>query len=139
MCHCHKLGQELKPNQSTKLSCCSFLPLICPILTFYQLPLHYVSCFVVNTSFHIIVSCFCILLLTIFHIIVHKSSSCVLLLLNFFHTMPYYCWHIFTLQATTNSKTPYNGKMCKNKWNCFNGNFKRIYDYHKGNGNNTSH
>ncbi len=28
---------------------------------------------------------------------------------------------------------------CEDKWNCFNGDFKRIYDYHKGNGNNTSY
>ncbi len=27
---------------------------------------------------------------------------------------------------------------CEDKWNCFN-DFKRIYDYHKGNGNNTSY
>ncbi len=25
---------------------------------------------------------------------------------------------------------------CEDKWNCFNGDFKRIYDYHKGNGHN---
>jgi hypothetical protein len=133
------LGQEFKPNQSTKLSCCSFLPFVCRILTFDQLPLYYVFMICCQHKF----SHHCVMFL---HSTIDNSShySTQIFKLHsitteIIHTMPYYYWHIFMLQATTNSKTPHNGKMCKDKWNCLNGNFKRIYDYHKGNGNNTSY
>jgi hypothetical protein len=43
------------------------------------------------------------------------------------------------LQATTKSKSLHNGKMCKNKWPCVYNDYKRICDYHKGIGHNTSY
>jgi hypothetical protein len=39
------------------------------------------------------------------------------------------------LQKITKLKVPYNGKMCKDKWNGLNSNYKKVVDYHVG----TSH
>lgn len=39
----------------------------------------------------------------------------------------------------THSKTPRINEMCKDKWNYINGNYKKIFDYHKGIGRNTSY
>ncbi len=39
----------------------------------------------------------------------------------------------------TKSKTTRNGKMCKDKWNSINGDYKKIFDCHKGMGHNTSY
>jgi hypothetical protein len=36
------------------------------------------------------------------------------------------------LQVITHFKTPRINKMCKNKWNCIHGDYKQIFDYHKG-------
>lgn len=36
------------------------------------------------------------------------------------------------LQAITSSKTSCNGKMCKDKWNFLNDNYKKILYYHEG-------
>jgi hypothetical protein len=38
------------------------------------------------------------------------------------------------LQEKINSKFPRNGTMCKNKWNIFNSDYKKITKYHKWNG-----
>lgn len=38
-------------------------------------------------------------------------------------------------QIITHAKTP---RMCKDKWNYINGNYIKIFDYHKGIGHNTS-
>ncbi len=43
------------------------------------------------------------------------------------------------LQVRTKSKTPRNGKMYKDKWNSINGDYKKIFNYHKGTGHNTSY
>jgi hypothetical protein len=43
------------------------------------------------------------------------------------------------MQAITKSKTPYNGKMWKNKWKCINSNYKKKVNYHKGIGHHTSY
>ncbi len=42
-------------------------------------------------------------------------------------------------QIITHSKTPRINKMCKEKLNYINGNYKKILDYHKGIGHNTSY
>lgn len=39
----------------------------------------------------------------------------------------------------TRSKNLHNGKMCKDKWNYFNGNYMKISNYHKGIDHNTSY
>ncbi len=43
------------------------------------------------------------------------------------------------LQETTKSKSPYNGRMCNDKQTCVNNNYKKISNYHKGTGHNTSY
>jgi hypothetical protein len=43
------------------------------------------------------------------------------------------------IQVITRSKNLHNGKMCKDKWNCLNGNYKNITNYHKGLGHNISY
>jgi len=43
------------------------------------------------------------------------------------------------LQETPKSKSPYNGKMCKDKWTSINGNYERICDYNKNTSHNTSY
>jgi TRAP-type C4-dicarboxylate transport system substrate-binding protein len=37
------------------------------------------------------------------------------------------------MQAITRSKTQYNGKMCNDKWNYINSDYKKIFNYHKSN------
>jgi hypothetical protein len=36
---------------------------------------------------------------------------------------------IKNLQTNTKNKFPWNGTMCKNKWNSLNSNYKNIFDY----------
>ncbi len=43
------------------------------------------------------------------------------------------------LQETTKSRSPCNGRMCKNEQTCVKDNYKRISNYHKGIGHNTSY
>jgi hypothetical protein len=42
-------------------------------------------------------------------------------------------------QARTRSKISRNGKMCKDKWNSINSDYKKNSNYHKGMGHNTSY
>jgi len=43
------------------------------------------------------------------------------------------------LQKLIKSKMPRNGKMCKNKWNGINLDFKKLSNFHKGTGHHTSY
>lgn len=43
------------------------------------------------------------------------------------------------LQVKIKSNLSINGNMCKDKWNSIHNNYKKIYNYHKGTGNNTSY
>jgi len=36
------------------------------------------------------------------------------------------------IQNVINTQSPQNNKMCKDKWNNLNLNYKKIVDYHKG-------
>jgi hypothetical protein len=44
-----------------------------------------------------------------------------------------------TLQETTKSESPCNGRMCKDKWTCVNDDYTRISNCHKGTGHNISY
>jgi hypothetical protein len=43
--------------------------------------------------------------------------------------------HVDKLQKIIHAKIPWNGKMCKDKWNGLNSYYKKLLNYHKG----TSH
>jgi hypothetical protein len=43
------------------------------------------------------------------------------------------------LYSMTHFKIPWIGKQCKDKWNCVNGDYKKIYDYDKSTRNNISY
>jgi hypothetical protein len=43
------------------------------------------------------------------------------------------------MEAITRSKIPYNGKMCNDKWNYINSDYKKIFNYHKSTKHHTSY